>query len=89
MTDLRQYHEVRIRRLLRLPGAYDGWGFNQRAPRVGDVGTVLDILDVPGSKTGYVVECSGPDGVTVWLGDFTAEELEPVHAPGGSTPPST
>lgn len=85
MTTLREYQEVRVRLLLRPPGAYDGWGFNQRAPRVGDVGTLLDILETPGAETGYVVECSGPGGGTIWLGDFTAAELEPVRATERST----
>ncbi len=44
------YREVRIRRLLRPAGAYDGWGFNQRAPRVGEVGTLIDILYAPGAE---------------------------------------
>lgn len=80
MKILREYEEVRVRRLLRPPGAYDGWRVNPRPPRVGDVGTLIDILATPGADPGYVVECSGPDGVTIWLGDFTAEELEPVSA---------
>jgi hypothetical protein len=79
---LREYDEVRIRLLLRPPATYDGWGFNQRAPCVGDVGTIVDILGTPGGESGYVVECSGPDGVTIWLGDFAADELEPVRALG-------
>ena len=42
---------------------------------VGDRGTVVDILQAPGLPDKYVVEASGPDGITVWLGDFTADEL--------------
>lgn len=79
MTEMRVYREVRIRRLLRQADAYDGWGFNQRAPRVGEVGTLIDFLKAPGAETRYVVELSGPDGATIWLGDFAAEELEPVQ----------
>ena len=71
-----QYSLVRVRQLLRSPSDYDGWGFNQRPPQVGDTGTLLDILQASGSSDGYVVECSGSDGVTVWLGVFSAEELE-------------
>jgi hypothetical protein len=35
----------------------------------------VDILQAPGEPEGYVVESSGPDGVSIWLGDFKAEEL--------------
>jgi hypothetical protein len=84
MPALREYEQVRVRNLLRPPAAYDGWGFNQRGPRVVDVGTLIDILRAPGAEDGYVVECPGPDGATIWLGDFTADELEPVPAAGGS-----
>jgi hypothetical protein len=74
-VSLQQYGVVRVIRLLRSPDAYDGWRFNQRPPRVGDRGTIVDILRAPGLPDNYVVEASGPDGVTVWLGDFTADEL--------------
>jgi hypothetical protein len=66
---------VRIRRLLRTPESYDGWCVNRRPPRVGDVGTVVDILRAPELPDRYVVEASGPDGITIWLGDLEAEEL--------------
>jgi hypothetical protein len=70
---------VRIRQLLRPPEEYDGWRVNKRPPQVGDTGTIVDILQAPGAPDDYVVEASGPDGVSVWLGDFSAEELEPVE----------
>lgn len=73
---LQQYGVVRIRQLLRSPEAYDDWRINQRPPRVGDQGVIVDILQAPGLPDNYVVESVGPDGVTVWLGDFTDEELE-------------
>jgi hypothetical protein len=74
---LKEYEMVRVRQLLRAPEEYDGWGFNQRSPRVGDVGCIVDILQAAGLPDGYVVESSGPDGITIWLGIFLAEELEP------------
>jgi hypothetical protein len=43
---------------------------------VGDVGTVVDILQAPEAPDCYVVESSRPDGMTVWLGGFVAAELE-------------
>jgi hypothetical protein len=75
-VSLRQYASVRVRRLLQSPEAYDGWRVNQRHPRVGDVGTIIDILQAPGLPDNYVVEAGGSDGATLWLGDFSAEELE-------------
>ncbi len=71
-----RYSLVRVRQLLRPFEHYDGWGFNQHPPRVGEVGTLLDILQAPGLPDGYVVECSNPDGTSAWLGTFAAEELE-------------
>lgn len=78
VASLEQYGVVRIRQLLQPATEYDGWRVNQRLPQVGDVGTLLDILHAPGLPDRYVVESSGADGITVWLGDFAAEELEPV-----------
>jgi hypothetical protein len=78
MERLKQYGLVRVRQLLQAAVEYDGWRVNQRPPQVGDVGTLLDILNAPGLPDRYVVESSGADGITVWLGDFAAEELEAV-----------
>lgn len=69
---------VRVRRLLSATETYDGWRVNQRLPRVGDVGTLLDVLTASGHPDRYVVECSGADGVSIWLADFLAEEIEPA-----------
>lgn len=77
MARLKQSGHVRIRQLLQPVSEYEGWGFNQRPPQIGDVGTLLDILRAPGLPDRYVVESSGADGVTIWLGDFAGEELEP------------
>ena len=76
MADLHQFALVRIRCLLKSIETYDGWGVNQRPPQVGDVGTLLDILNAPNLTARYVVESSGSDGASVWLSDFAADELE-------------
>jgi hypothetical protein len=78
MQPIRQYKQVRVTRLLHPRDHYDGWGLNQRAPAVGDVGTVVDILKAPGVPASYVVECCGPGGDAIWLGDFSEQELAPV-----------
>jgi hypothetical protein len=78
MAGFKQYEPVRIRHLQQQPDAYNGWRVNQRPPQVGDVGVLLDILTAPGVPDRYVVEYAGPDGVTIWLADFAADELEPL-----------
>ncbi len=72
-----QYSMVRVSRLMRPPEDYDGWGVNQQPPRLGDVGTVVEILEAAGYPHKYVVEAADPNGATVWLAEFYAEELEP------------
>ena len=78
MTDLKEYSVVRVRQLLHPPEHYDGWRVNKRPPQVGDEGTIVDILHAPDLPDRYVVESSGQDGVTVWLCDFSSEELMAV-----------
>ena len=77
MTALKQYDLVRICQILRPPHDYDGWRLNKHTPQVGEVGTLVDILQAPGLPDHYVVECTASDGGTVWLSEFLAEELEP------------
>jgi len=74
----KQYELVRVRKLIQSTDDHDGWRLNQRAPRPGDVGTLLDILTAPGLPNKYVVECSGKDGISIWLADFLEEEIERV-----------
>ena len=76
---LQQYGIIRIRRLLSSPGSYDGWRVNQRLPLIEDMGVIVDVLHTPGLPDRYVVESIDADGTTVWLGDFSAEELEMVN----------
>ena len=76
MAELKEYAAVRIRKLLHPPEHYDGWHLNQRPPQIGDKGIIVDILRASGQPDRYVVESSGADGVTIWLGDFSTEELE-------------
>ena len=77
---IQEYSPVRVRQLLRSTDAYDGWGCNQRPPRVGDVGTVVDVMGTRGlpSSHVYIVECCDPEGVPLWLGEFSAEEIEAI-----------
>lgn len=74
MVNLAQYKVVRVVSASHPASEYDGWCFNHRSPRPGDVGTIVDILsgDQP---TLYVVECVDESGNTVWLSEFTAAEI--------------
>ncbi len=67
---------VRVRCVLHDARSYDGWRINQRPPQVGDYGTVLDVLSAPNLPDKYVVESCLPDGSSLWLADFFAEEIE-------------
>jgi hypothetical protein len=77
---MKRYDAVRVK-FLAAQAERKGWNVNARAPRVGDVGTVVEILSAAGQAAQYVVECVAPDGTTLWLADFTAEELEVVERP--------
>ncbi len=78
MTAFKLYDVVRVIRLLHPAEEYDGWRFNQRSPQIGDMGTLIEILHAPDLPDKYVVECAGQGGITIWLSDFDAEEIEPL-----------
>lgn len=79
MIQLRQFELVRVRKFLQSPESYNGWRINQRVPQIGDVGTIVEILQGDGSPDCFVVESCDSNGMTLWLGDFQAEELEPLQ----------
>ena len=76
--ELKLYAQVRVVRLARSPNEYDGWRLNQRPPRVGDVGYLIEVLKAQDFPDRYLVEMSGPDGVDIWLSEFERTEIEPV-----------
>ena len=76
--ELQPYAVVRIVSLRSEPAEYGGWLHSQHPPRVGETGTVVEILSTPGQPDRYVVESCAADGTTRWLADFSAEELEAV-----------
>jgi hypothetical protein len=52
----------------------------ERPPRVGDIGTVIDIAArLGGSGRHYTVAVTHPDARPLWLAVFSAHELELVH----------
>jgi hypothetical protein len=70
----RQYDVVKVALLLEAPQSYNSFHVNARAPIVGDVGTVVEVLR-SGGETRFLVECVEPDGATAWLSTFRSEEL--------------
>ncbi len=81
MPRFRQYQLVRVVALRVSAESHDGWGVNRRAPRVGDVGALVEVISATGVADRYVVECvsASGDGTTEWLGDFAEDELEPAE----------
>jgi hypothetical protein len=52
---------------------------SERPPRVGDIGTVVDISTrLGGVGRHYTVELRHPDARPIWLAVFAAHELEVV-----------
>jgi hypothetical protein len=75
-VSLLEFQTVRIKALLREAREYDPFGGNERAPRIGDTGTVVDVGSRPAGKRNYIVECGRVDGTCAWIADFVEEELE-------------
>lgn len=46
----------------------------QRAPRLGDVGTIIELQPSDG-RTRYLVESDDGDGEIIWLAAFDEEEI--------------
>jgi hypothetical protein len=70
----RELDVVRVTRLLTATRHVDGSRGVVRQPCIGDVGAIVHVL---GEKT-FAVECVDAAGLTVWVGDFEAEEIELV-----------
>jgi len=52
-------------------------------PRVGDIGIIRCALkDSWQQQSGYLVDCARPDGSSVWMADFTADEVEGTEQHG-------
>lgn len=87
MAELKQYCIVRVIKMSRPPNEYNDWGLNQRNPQIGDTGTLIEVLHAPNLPDKYVVENAGNDGIPIWMSDFFADEIEPIHLPdiGGGT----
>lgn len=73
--EFKQYDVVRILEILnpvKMNSCGSGMGCSY--PKVGDVGTIVEIYTDP--CVGYDIECSDDDGVTQWLTVFEPSEIE-------------
>lgn len=67
-----EYGLARVVDLQRPDRQFQGTDGVCRAPRVGDIGTIVYAYDL----TSFAVECVNSEGLTVWLADFFSEELK-------------
>ena len=74
---MQEYDVVRIVHLRNADRPFEGSESAARAPRLGDVGAIVSVLE---EGVAFVVECVAPDGSTIWLADFFADELAPEPA---------
>jgi hypothetical protein len=72
----KEYDVVKVVSLLTDSRRIDGTESIMRQPQVGDVGTIVYVLDDSGDESKYIVESVDQDGMTVWLADFKHSELE-------------
>ncbi|WP_141832826.1 hypothetical protein [Herbaspirillum sp. SJZ107] len=72
MSSVKIYDVVTIKGL-RKPIDFQPGDMNVRAPAIGDVAAVVEVYSNP---PGYELECSGKDGVTIWLHAFAPEDVE-------------
>ncbi len=70
-----KYSTVVVTEIRHPPTFYDPFKINKVPPQVGDRGAVVDLLRGFGLPDRYVVECVSGPGETIWLGDFSADEL--------------
>ena len=73
---LRELDPVRVVSLRDPPTQHLAVAGAQRPPRLGDTGTVVQLLRPGDPSTTYLVEAVTGEGETIWLGEFTREELE-------------
>ena len=73
-TEFQLYSRVRVSQLLTPHRAVSGSGAKTRQPEVGDTGTVVEYFGNLEGAT-YLVESMDTEGATVWLAEFSAQEL--------------
>jgi catabolite regulation protein CreA len=69
----RLFQSVRVTQLIDSDLPFGGSRSVERAPAVGDVGMIVDIVP---NVNACIVECVDDDGLTIWLASFDESELE-------------
>jgi hypothetical protein len=72
-----EFDVVRVTTLKTQTRWFDGTG-GGRAPRVGEIGAIVDVQIGLDGLHSYTVESVLTDGTTLWISDFNELELE-VH----------
>jgi hypothetical protein len=72
-TKYKQYSVVKLKNIKR-QFSVDELSFDKRAPKVGDIATIIEIYEKP--TLGYELECSDENRITEWLFAFSPEEVE-------------
>jgi hypothetical protein len=72
MSSVAIYDVVKVKKLHR-PIDFRPDGISVRAPIVSDVAAVIEVYTTPPD---YELECSGKDGITIWLHAFAPEDVE-------------
>lgn len=70
MSAVKIYDVVRIKKLRKAIDLQPD-GSSSRAPQVGDIATIIEVYQNPPS---YELECSGSDGITIWLWSFANKD---------------
>jgi hypothetical protein len=70
-----QYSTVVVTEIRHPPAFYNPFKVNTALPQVGDRGAVVDVLRGFGQPDRYIVECVNASSETIWLSDFSADEL--------------
>jgi tetratricopeptide (TPR) repeat protein len=72
------FHEldvVQVIKLLKSDRPYSGTEGVCRPPRLGDIGTIVFVSNPEASGIFFSVECMDKNGATLWLADFSFDEL--------------
>jgi hypothetical protein len=77
MNRFKEYDEVRVVKLLHETRSFFA-ELGERPPRVGDIGAIVNIAEQADGSVIYTVENVDPNGMTIWLDNFSSTELEPV-----------
>lgn len=78
-TCFKEYDTVRVISLPHITPVL--WNGSSRNPRIGDIGSVVDIVLSQSRLPRFTVECVSPDGRTVWMAELDSDHLELVSRP--------